>query len=235
MAQFIKHIGKQGDRKVAIVFREVPNETHMCLLIYTELLNQNIHDPLMQAIESDIGQNSKDLAEALNRSYTRDGKIILQVLHEEGMLKKVQTSQVIMTPAPGQQIRLDELNTLLDEMDRGEEAIRKLAEMDASRGLQDPKDIARRMRESAERAQTPPSTPAGVLDNSSIAQDRLKQAQRMAAEAQGLLQESQRLETEAYQLDPSLKPVVKKTSKVSASKVEVPKKTVKSKKSTESV
>ena len=30
----IKHIGKHGDRKVAIVFREVPGETHMCLVIY---------------------------------------------------------------------------------------------------------------------------------------------------------------------------------------------------------
>jgi hypothetical protein len=78
---FLRHIGKHGDRKVAIVFREVPGESHMCLVTYTELLNQHIHDPIIQCIESDIGQNSENLADALNRSYTKDGRPILQVLH----------------------------------------------------------------------------------------------------------------------------------------------------------
>ena len=27
---FTRHVGKHGDRKVAIVFREVPGEAHMC-------------------------------------------------------------------------------------------------------------------------------------------------------------------------------------------------------------
>ena len=27
---FIRHVGKHGDRKVAVVFREVPGEPHMC-------------------------------------------------------------------------------------------------------------------------------------------------------------------------------------------------------------
>ena len=75
---FLRHVGKHGDRKVAVVFREVPGEPHMCLVVYTELLNQHIHDPLVRCIESDIGQNSEDLADALNRSYTVDGKPILQ-------------------------------------------------------------------------------------------------------------------------------------------------------------
>ena len=44
---FLRHVGKHGDRKVAVIFREVPNEQHMCLVAYTQLLNQNIHDPLM--------------------------------------------------------------------------------------------------------------------------------------------------------------------------------------------
>ena len=97
---FTRHVGKQGDRKVAVVFREVPGEPHMCLVTYTELLNQHIHDPLIQCIESDIGQNSEHLADALNRTHTKDGRIILQVLHAEGQLKKVQTSQIVMTPSP---------------------------------------------------------------------------------------------------------------------------------------
>ena len=110
---FTRHVGKHGDRKVAIVFREVPNEVHMCLVTYTETLNQHVHDPLIKCIESDIGQNSEHLADALNRTYAKDGRPILQVLHLEGQLKKVQTSQIVMTPSPNQTIRLDELNKIL--------------------------------------------------------------------------------------------------------------------------
>jgi hypothetical protein len=222
MAQFIKHVGKIGDRKVAIVFRQIPGEEHMALVVYTELLNQNIHDPLVATIESDIGQFSKDLGDALNRSYTRDGKIILQVLHHEGMMKKVQTSQVLMTPAPNRHIKLNELNDILNEMDKGEEAVKKLAEMDRSRGLQDPVDVARRMRgESTDpkaRNKPPVTQPTeGMLGDSDLARQRLEQALRMEREANGLLSESQRLMNEAYSMDPSLspktvsKPVRKKT------------------------
>lgn len=220
MANFLRHVGKHGDRKVVVVFRELPSEEHMCLVVYSDLLNQNIHDPLMSCVESSQGQNAKNLADELNRVYTKDGKIILRVLHLEGMLKKVQTNQVVMTPAPGQQIRLNELNNLLDEMEKGEEAIKKLAEIDASRGMQDPKDIARRMRgESTVSPLVQPQTSSGVLDNSTLANNLKMQAEKMEAEAKGLLAESQRLLREASVLINDNKPtqnttgVVKKGSR----------------------
>jgi hypothetical protein len=206
MAKFLKHVGKHGDRKVAIVFREIPGESHMCLVVYTQLLNQNIHDPLIQTIESDLGQTSENLADALNRSYTKDGQIILQVLHREGMLKKVQTSQILMTPAPNQQVKLDELNQILDEMAKGEEAVRKLAEIDASRGLQDPKDVARRMRGESTvnlppQKKAPVAAQAGALGDSDIANNLRQQAARMDAEARGLMAEAHRMLKEAAQLE----------------------------------
>lgn len=91
---FLRHVGKHGDRKVAVIFREVPGEPHMCLVTYPEILNQHIHDPLMKCIESDIGQNSENLADALNRTHTKDGVIILQKLHSEGMLRKFVLNQL---------------------------------------------------------------------------------------------------------------------------------------------
>jgi len=200
MAQFLRHIGKVGDRKVAVIFRELPNEPHMALIVYTELLNVNIHDPLMSAIESQLGQNSKDLAEALNRSYTKDGKIILQVMHHEGMMKKMQTNQVVMTPSPGQTIRLNELNDILNEMERGEAAVKRLADMDAARGLQDPVEVARRMR--GELPSQDPIGSEGILGNDTLAKNLMSQAQRMEAEARGLLAESERLQKEAQSLMP---------------------------------
>jgi hypothetical protein len=198
---FLRHVGKMNDRKVAIVFREIPNEPHMCLVTYTETLNAHIHDPLMRTIESDIGQNSENLADALNRSYTQDGKIILQVLHHEGLLKKVQTSQVVVTPNPTTKIKLDELNKILDEMKQGEQAVQRLAEMDNSRGMQNPVDVARRMRPDA-----PANIPAvdGIIGDTQLAQQRLQQAQKMESEARGLLAEAKRLTEEAQTMDPTL-------------------------------
>lgn len=196
---FLRHVGKHGDRKVAVIFREVPGEPHMCLVAYTELLNQHIHDPMIKCIESDIGQNSENLADALNRSYTKDGNPILQVLHREGQLKKVNTELVIMTPAPNTKIKLNELNKILNEMKQGEAAVKRLAEIDSSRGLQDPADVARRMRGN----QTPQNIQSaqGALADNELANNLRQQAQKMDAEAKGLLAESQRLMKEAAQMD----------------------------------
>ena len=195
---FLRHIGKMGDRKVAIIFREVPNEPHMCLVTYTETLNQHIHDPMMRCIESDIGQHSQNLADALNRTHTKDGRYLLQVLHKEGLIKKVQTSQVIITPNSTTSIKLEELNKILDEMEQGEAAVKRLSEMDASRGLQDPVDVARRMRGEST-VNNPPvqAGTQGVLADNAIANNLLSQSHRMEAEAKGLLAESARLKQEA--------------------------------------
>jgi hypothetical protein len=212
---FLRHIGKIGDRKVAIVFREIPGEPHMCLVVHTELLNMHIHDPLMSCIESDIGQNSQNLAEAINRSYTKDGKPILQVLHSQGLLKKVQTSQVLVTPSPNTRIKLDELNKMLDEMEQGESAVKRLAELDASRGMQTPADVARRLRGNSTSDSPVVAAQDGLLGDNVLANNLRQQATKMEMEAKGLLAESQRLLKEAAEIDPI---------KVTAKKKAAPKK-----------
>jgi hypothetical protein len=210
---FLRHVGKHGDRKVAVVFREVPGEPHMALVVYTELLNQNIHDPMMACIESDAGQNSENLADALNRSYTKDGQVILQKLHAEGMLKKIQTEYVVMTPQPSVQIKLNELNKILDEMKQGEEAVKKLAEMDQSMGLQSPVDVARRLR--GDKKPEPVQSTGDALGDQVLANNLRQQAERMEREAKGLLAEAARLSKEAASLDPvkAEAPKAKKTTK----------------------
>lgn len=201
---FLRHVGKQGDRKVAIIFREIPGEPHMCLVTYTDLLNQNIHDPMMKCIESDIGQNSENLADALNRSYTKDGRLILQVLHGEGQLKKVNTELIVMTPAPNVRIKLNELNNILDEMKKGEDAVKRMAEIDQSLGLQDPADVAKRMRGQPQQSVATSSNDA--LSDLALAQKLRDQATKMSNEAKGLMAEAERLLSEAASMDP-VKPV----------------------------
>jgi hypothetical protein len=194
---FLRHVGRHGERKVAIVFREVPGEPHMCLVTYPDVLNRHVHDPLMKCIESDIGQSSENLADALNRTYTVEGKIILQALHAEGQLKKVNTEQVVVTPSPNVRIKLNELNKILDEMKQGEAAVKRLAEIDSSTGLQDPVDVARRMRRDQ---QAPLQAAQGALGDDQIANNMRIQAERMATEAKGLLAESERMMKEANQM-----------------------------------
>jgi ATP/maltotriose-dependent transcriptional regulator MalT len=217
---FLRHVGKHGDRKVAVIFREVPGEPHMCLVAYTEILNQHIHDPLIKCIESDIGQNSENLADALNRTHTKDGHIILQKLHAEGMLKKVNTEQIVMTPAPNTKIKLNELNKILDEMKQGEEATKRLAEMDKSLGMQDAAQVARRMRgdklpqqinENRQQAPVTSSSASDALGDTQLANNLRQQAEKMSREANGLMLEAQRLLKEAASLDPVKPEKVNKT------------------------
>lgn len=206
---FIRHVGKHGDRKVAVIFREVPGEPHMCLVTYTELLNQNIHDPMIRCIESDIGQSSETLADALNRSYTNSGAPILQTLHAEGQLKKVNTELIIMTPAPNTKIKLNELNKILDEMKQGEEAVKKLADLDNSLGMKGSADLVRKMRGPQQGTDAPPAPISGspeVLGDALLAKQRLEQAAKFEREAKGLIAEAQRLTDEAKALDPTVSP-----------------------------
>lgn len=221
---FTRHVGKHGDRKVAIIFREVPGESHMCLVTYTETLNQHIHDPLIKCIESDIGQSAKELADALNRTLTHDGRPILQLLHMEGLLKKVNTEQVVVTPNSNTKIKLSELNKILNEMAQGEQAVKRMAELDSSRGLQDPADVARRLRgdqPSNERAKLATAA-QGILGDNDLANNFRQQAAKMNAEAKGLMAEAQRLLKEAAAMDPvpaettKTKKTTVKKSKVSA-------------------
>jgi len=209
---FLRHVGKIGDRKVAIIFRQVPGEPHMALVTFTETLNRHIHDPMIKCIESDIGQNSKDLADALNRTHTQDGKYILQVLHGQRLIKKVQTDTVIVTPNPQTKIKLNELNKILDEMEAGENAVKRLAEIDDLA----PTDIAKQFKGVA------PSAPEGILADNIIAKSLRDQAAKMDLEAKGLMAESQRLLKEAAQLDGAKTVTAKKSKKAATVIAEAP-------------
>jgi hypothetical protein len=134
----MKHIGRHGDRKVAIIFRELPGEEHMCLVIYPETLPTHIHNTIMTILESAPGQQSPNLADVLHRNLLPDGRVILQALHNEGMLKKIQTNQVIVTPTANSNVKLDELNRIVKEMESGADALKRMQQLDASAGIVDP-------------------------------------------------------------------------------------------------
>lgn len=201
---FLKHVGKHSDRKVCILFREVPNEPHMCLVIYPDVLPAPWESAIMKVLESDVGQQAEQFADALHRSLLPDGRVILETLHMEKMIKKVRTADVLVTPRTDSSIRLDELNNMLNEMKQGEAAIKKLAESDAARGLVAPE--TKRAAEAAykNQAQVPPTPATGALDDRALAANMLAQAQRMESEAKGLIAEAARMKKEAERMDPSV-------------------------------
>lgn len=206
----IKHVGRQGDRKVAVVFRELPGEEHMCLVIYPDTMPVHFHDAIMSVIESPVGQQENSLADALHRNLLPDGRVILEALHGEGMLKKVTTESVIMTPTPASSVRLDELNRLVKEMESGEEAAKRMKQIDDSAGLVAPerkRSAEAEYKAGRQAAAAPLSAPTdNALDDRALAANMLAQAQRMETEAKGLIAEAARMKKEAERMHPGVVP-----------------------------
>ena len=205
----IKHVGRQGDKKVVVVFREVPEEEHMALVVYPDQLQQTLHDDLMNAIQSTKGQQAKDLGNALHGIVGTNGRTILNTIHSERFMKKVRTQDILMIPQPNNPgIRLDELNKIIRDLDTGADAAAQLADMDANAGLADPQKKAKGI---AAAAAATGST--GVLTDEAIAQNLVQQAEQMRAQMATLEAEAARLMEEAQSLNPSLKPKAKRGRK----------------------
>jgi len=208
----IKHVGRQGDKKVVVVFREVPEEEHMALVVYPDQLQQNLHDDLMNAIQSVKGQEAKDLGNALHGITGTNGRTILNTIHSERFMKKVRTQDILMIPQPNNPgIRLDELNKIIRDLDTGADAAAQLADMDANAGLADPQKKAKGI---AAAAAATGST--GVLTDEAIAQNLVQQAEQMKAQMATLEAEADRLMEEAQSLNPALKPKAKRGRKPAA-------------------
>jgi hypothetical protein len=226
----IKHVGKHNNKKIVLLFRQVPNEEHMALLVYSDTLPRLLHDEVMKALESPVGQNAKELSEVLFRTVMADGRNCLQALHQEGFIKKVPTSQVLITPTTKSTVRLDELNEILNEMSKGEEAVKRLQEIDKGVGLTgkkkasprevgmppNPNQNVSRTGAQVEATNSAAEFLAGALSDGDLAQQRLSQAEQMQKQAEQLLAEAKRLTEEANQFLPANN--VPRTTKKTATK-----------------
>jgi hypothetical protein len=212
----LKHVGKHNGKKIVLLYRKVPNEDHMCLVIYSDLLPRMYHDEIMKVLESASGQQAESFSDVLFRTILPDGQNCLEALHRNGMIKKVQTEQVTITPNTVSSVKLDELNLLLDQMTQGKDAVKRLAELDAeqSKKKRNTKTTGRELGEPA----AMPSADS-VLDDVTLARQRRQQAESMKADAARLLREAELLVEEANKLDPvktNDKPAKKVRAKVKA-------------------
>jgi hypothetical protein len=184
----IKHVGQYKNKRVVIVFREVPNEEDQCLVVYPDQLPSFLHDEMMTSLESEAGQQSNSINEVFFRTPMADGRMLLTSLHTGGHLAKVPTKDVTVTPTTNKKenVQLDVLNDMIRKLASGEPMGRDLGE--------------------------PTLANEKVLTDNDLADSQRKQAAQMKAEAKRLIEEAERLEKEAQALAPKNVRTTKKTT-----------------------
>jgi hypothetical protein len=199
----------------------------MALIVYPETLQAHWQQAIQAVVESDIAQQAEELADALHRNFLPDGRPILETLHQERMIKKVRTSDIIVTPTAQSKIRLDELNKMLNEMKLGEAAIKKMADNDASRGMVAP-EVKRKAEAEYKASQAQPTQAVpkfqasqdGALSDRDIAANMVFQAKKMEVEAKQMIAEAARMKKDAQRMDPN---VVAKEAPASGAKADTSK------------
>jgi len=175
MAQFIKHVGVNGQgKKCVVVFRELPGDADSALIIPTESLPTLYHDDLISAIENVNCQSSMEPSEYLFRQSFHDGANMLNTLHQKGWMVKVSAKSVMMTPRPGVSINLVDLNRELTQIKREQNAT-------GTRST----DVT-----SNSQAATPP----GVITDETLAAKYRSQANGFEVEARKLREEAEKLD-----------------------------------------
>lgn len=202
MAKEIKHVGKivNTGEKIAVVFRTVPGESNMALVLHTSTLRDDQHNALMDVIESDQGQQSNELGEIMFIRNFPNGANMLQAVRAEGRLKKVATDSVKMTPTPVTEILLSELNGLIAEQ-RNVSIDELYTFVSGAPKAGQPVTPATETLPSDEPVAAP--TTDGVLSDADLAKSYRSQADAMYKEAS-------RLRREADELDPPKKKVSSK-------------------------
>lgn len=113
----IKHVGRitSNGKKCIVVFRSLPGDAFNCLVVLTESLSPSYHDALINLIEGNAAQTSSELSEVLARTIFPDGTTMLPSLHNQGLLQKIPTDKIEMTPNTFATVSLAELNQLIAE------------------------------------------------------------------------------------------------------------------------
>jgi hypothetical protein len=117
MAQPLKHIGRMKNTgvKILTIFRTLPGESNMALVLPVSNLSDSYHDSIMTVVETTQAQDAFELGEILFIRTFPDGRPMLQALQADGRLQKVATDSVVMSPTASDSVQLDQLNVLIAE------------------------------------------------------------------------------------------------------------------------
>lgn len=117
MSRSLKHIGriKNTGVKVLVVFRTLPGESNMALVLPVTNLSDSYHDSIMTVVETEQAQEAFEFGEIMFTRTFPDSRPMLQAMQADGRLQKVATDTVVMTPNTTDSISLSELNVLIAE------------------------------------------------------------------------------------------------------------------------
>lgn len=197
----MKHIGRQINpkRRAVVAYRVVPKEADQCLVVFTDSLESDAHDALMNLVESNAGQTAYELAEAMDRAVLPDGRNMLRAFAATGKFAKMPTDKIEMTPDMQNTVILSELNSAIAQQKGVTVEALALQPKDAPA-----KTTTSAPAETVEAAPVAPASTDGVLSDDDLAKSYRSQADRLSKEAA-------QLRRQAEELVPT-----KKTSKKSA-------------------
>ena len=180
----INHIGriKENGRKCIVVFRTLPGDAFSCLVVMTESLTDSYHDSLINLVESNAAQGNSELSEVLARAVFSDGSTMLPSLHVKGLLTKVPTNIVEMTPNSSVNILLSELNQLIAEQ-RGVSVQDLALQPNAPNPDIEVKEIATAKDISPKSNNTDPLMDQSTLNDEDLAKKYRSDADRLSKEA----------------------------------------------------
>jgi hypothetical protein len=203
----LKHVGKirNTGSKVLVVFRTLPGESNMALVVQTAPLQDQYHNAIIDLVDSDTGQDSWEFGEILFARPFPDGRPMLQALQADNRLTKVSTNDVIMTPTPNSELVLSELNALIAEQKNC--AIDELYTFVKGAPAKDPSN------KPVEADTTAPARTQAAAD-AVLTDTDLAKSYRSQADA--MYKEAARLRKQADELDPPAKKTTKSKETESA-------------------
>ena len=196
----LKHVGKikNTGAKVLVVFRTLPGESNMALVLPTASLPDQYHDALIQLVESDQAQSTNEFGEIMFIRRFPDGRPMLQAMQADGRLQKTPTSLITMTPTLSDSIQLDELNSIIASQKNC--AVDDLANF-VTGGRSNIDTPQQAVVEEAATIEPSVSQPAPLTDKDL--------AKNYRSQADSLYKEAARLRKQADELDPPQKKTVK--------------------------
>jgi hypothetical protein len=214
----LKHIGRMKDTnsRVLVVFRTLPGESDHALVLPVAALTSDLHDDIMKLVETPQAQDSFEFGEIMFIRTFSNGERMLQACQKDNLLRKVATTDVIMTPNTRDQVVLSDLNVYIaeqkncaiDDLYTFVSGAKKKTDATVEEVVQI-KDLGRDVGE--------PNIPQAQPAQPSALQQPLTDAElakQFRSQADSMYKEAARLRREADGLDP---PIVK-PAKVSKSK-----------------
>jgi hypothetical protein len=112
----MKHIGLHGDRKVAVMFRQVPGEPQNCLVAYIDSLPEVPRKAINECLGTADAESVDTLADAASRFKTETGEGLLNTIHVGNLLVKVPTTEIHLTPNGRTKVPLNQVNLAIGEI-----------------------------------------------------------------------------------------------------------------------